>query len=129
MPISRCSCSWPEQKEPKSLLAKWKVHIQIPYHQKCVSPSLIFQQRQMKTDSWELFPKSRQERVCEGRGKKTCERKKKEKNNKKGRGASVIWINYILKNFSFAFVSAQNLNKCQLPLCLDIFSFFLLIIV
>lgn len=59
----------------------------------------------------------------EGEEKKNkCQGEKREKNNKRRqRRRSDVWINYILKNLSFASVSAQNLNKCQMPLCVQLF--------
>lgn len=58
-----------------------------------------------------------------GRGKKkqVPGRKKRKNNKRRQRRRSDVWINYILKNLSFASVSAQNLNKCQMPLCVQLF--------
>lgn len=54
---------------------------------------------------WDKEKKSVRER--EGGGEKRMSEKEK---------GNSVWINYILKKFPFAFLSAQKLNKCQLPL-------------
>lgn len=57
------------------------------------------------------------QRDKESEREKPSARKKKRTIN----GGSDVWINYILKNLSFASVSVENLNKCQMPLCVQLF--------
>lgn len=63
---------------------------------------------------WKLWDKKKRRRKKQVAGRK--------KNNKRRqRRHSPVWINYILKNLLFASVSVENLNKCQMPLCVQLF--------
>lgn len=64
---------------------------------------------------WKLGDKKKRRR------EKTSGRQKKKNNKRRQRRRSPVWINYILKNLPFASVSVQNLNKCQMPLCVRLF--------